>query len=176
MKSFFLVFSSFGDETTTLCRNIGHLSPSDAETTILCRNVGTSRPVTRGHHFIETSGTCRPVTRRPLCVETSGTCRPVTRRQPLCRNIGHLSPSDTETTTLSKFRVPVVQWLGDHHSVETSGTCCPVTQRQPLCRNFGHLSPSDAETSTFVETSDTCPVTRRNVPADRRRNCVSAKA
>ena len=242
MKTFFLVFSSFGDETTSLCRKVGHLLPSDAETTT-----------------VETSGTCRPVTRRkPLskrrapvvewrgdnqsCVETSGTYRPLRRRQPLserrapvtqwrgdnhCLNVGHLSLSDAETTTvetsgtylpvtrrqlletsvtcrpvtrrqpLSKRRVPITQWRGDNRScVETSGICRPVTRRQPvLCRNVGHLSPSDAETTSLgskrrisvvqwrgnnqscVETSDTCrPLTRRNVPVDRRRNCASAKA
>ena len=148
MKSFFPIYSSFGDETTTLCGNVGHLSPCGAEATTV-ETSGTCHPVTpRPPVCVETSDTCRPVTRRPLCMETSGTCRSVTRRPPLIRNVGHLSPCDAVNT------------------VETSGTCRPVTRR-PLIRNVGHLSPCDAVNT--VETSGTCrPVTRRP-PLSKRR-------
>lgn len=47
----------------------------------------------------------------------------------LCRNVGHLSPSDPETTTLSKRRAPVVQWR-DTTSQQIGGVIAPLRKRR----------------------------------------------
>jgi hypothetical protein len=91
MRAFFLVFSSFGDENTTLCRNVGHQSPSDEKTTVVSKRLAPVAEWRVDHHFVATSNTSRPMTRGP----------------PLCRNVEHKSPNDAWTTTFSKRRTPV---------------------------------------------------------------------